>query len=163
MKPLESTIKKMTDHSTLRARERSGIWLENDLFLIKKIIQNYMGDQANGKTRHSSQAILLYREKKSHGAVTDKYHFLIDWRGKFIWVVWNNFLQATNTFLPLDGLINKIQYLPNSVIGFLMSRNLIDINQLKKFDVVKVHYAPNRKHIINNDSLWDQNQPATSH
>lgn len=149
----------MADHSTLRARERSGI--------IRKLIKEYMnnsgGSHQKGKTKLSTQVIFLYREKKAGNAVTDKYHFLIDWRGKFIWVVWNNFLQATHTFLPLDGLINKIQYLPNSVIGFLMSRKLIDIDQLKKFDVIKVHPSTNRKKIINDDSFWDQNQPATSH
>lgn len=159
MQPRSQVQKRMADHSMLRARERNGIWLENDLYLIKKEIQRYMHEG----TKYSNRIILLYRETNGR-TLTDKYHFLIDWRGKYIWVVWNQTMQATNTFMPLEALINKIKYMPNSVVGFLMSRKLIDIDTLKKFDVIRVvpKIKTERKEILENNSYWDNHQPKSS-
>lgn len=161
MQPQHHVQKRMDEHSMLRARERSGIWLENDLFQIKKTIQQYFFDG----TKYSDKIILLYREVRN-GTRSDKYHFLIDWRGKYVWAVWNNLLQTTNTFMPLEALIDKLPFMPNSVVGFLMARKLIDINTLKKCDVIRVHRKSNSKNnrddILRNDSFWNHNQPKTS-
>lgn len=161
MQPQHHVQKRMDEHSMLRARERSGIWLENDIFLIKKTIQQYFFDG----TKYSSNIILLYREMRN-GTLSDKYHFIINWRGKYVWVVWNQLLQTTNTFMPLEALVDKLQFMPNSVVGFLLSRKLIDIDKLKKCEVIRVHpktnSSNNRRDILKNDSYWDHNQPQSS-
>lgn len=154
MKPkLQDVHKRNVEwHSGKRAHERYGIWLESDIFLLTKSIRLDIS-----KNHNSPDFMLLYNElkKEKYGFTkTERSHYLINWRSKYIWIVWNSEMNRIHTFMPLENLINRIGYMSNSVIGFLMSRNLIDINYYKLCDVKGVHYNAKPSNIIDKNSFW---------
>lgn len=150
--------KNIIKHTGKRARERYNLWSEQDVFFICREIKQYISifsgtsSEQNSITK-SGGVIFLYRETR----ISEKYHYLIEWRNKYYWAVWNNLLQTINTFLPLDGLRDKIGRMNNSTVGFLSARNLINLDDYQILNVVRVRPTSSRKEIINNDQLWEYN------
>jgi len=137
----------ITIHARKRAKERYGLWLSDDIFRLSKEIKQFKesGNGSKGQFR-GCNIVLLYREIRDKS----KYHYLIDWRNKYYWAVWNDTVQRINTFLPLDGLGERIGFMTNAIIGLLSSRNLINLGDYKLFDVGNVTPAEvnNRDEVI---------------
>lgn len=153
MRKKESLHKKnIVKHTEKRARERYGLWFEADIFFITREIKKYISTEENLLSK-SGGVIFLYRERN----ISEKYHYLIEWRNKYYWAVWNSLMQTINTFLPLDGLKDRIGRMNNSTVGFLSARNLINLDDYQIMKVVRVKPSNSRTKIINNDQLWERN------
>lgn len=154
--PKQSLHKKnIITHTENRARERYGLWLQTDIIQLSKIVKAAHKNQSS-----DSQVMFLYKENRA----TDKFHYLIDWHGKHYWIVWNTTMETIQTFMPLVGLVNRIGRFTNSVVGFLMSRGLVSIDDIRVFSILRViPSTTTRKEILKNDAFWERNDQSTLH
>lgn len=119
-------------HSQKRAKERYGIWMSTDIYSIAHVLRS----ELETHNPNPNTVLFLYRENKT----SSQYHYLITWRNNYYWIVWNDKLKTIHTFLPTNGLQNKISKLTNSVIAFLSTKGLIDIKLCHIFDVIRVRF-----------------------
>jgi hypothetical protein len=154
--------KRVVSHTVKRAKERYNIWFPDEIHEIAKMIKKFRDSGNSMMLEKASTVMLLFREKRD----ATKFHYLVEFRNKYYWAVWAASMQTINTFLPLEGLKTRIGFMSNSIVGFLSSRNLINLDEYKQFDVVK--HEPKEEEITNADS-WVKveacvhNDPAIPH